>query len=93
MQVKRGGKSVSLYTFATAEEAALCVARSPEGQAAARSRFLRRGSKVWPFLLRSLSVPLGSCLSLLLLSWESRTSSECELNRGIRSFIMPLEDF
>ena len=34
-QVSRGGKQVSLGSFATAEEAALCVARSPEGQAAA----------------------------------------------------------
>ena len=35
-QVTRGGKQVSLGNFATAEEAALCIARSPEGQAAAR---------------------------------------------------------
>ena len=35
-QLKRGGKLVHLGTFATAEEAALCVARSPEGQEAAR---------------------------------------------------------
>ena len=34
-RVKRGGKLVHLGMFATAEEAALCVARSPEGQAAA----------------------------------------------------------
>ena len=34
-QVWRGGKVVSLGHFATAEEAALCVARSPEGRAAA----------------------------------------------------------
>ena len=34
-QVTRGGKRVSLGSFATAEEAALCVARSPEGRAAA----------------------------------------------------------
>ena len=34
-QVKHGGRNVSLGAFATAEEAALCVARSPEGQAAA----------------------------------------------------------
>ena len=34
-QVKRGGKDVYLGTFATAEEAALCVARSPEVRAAA----------------------------------------------------------
>ena len=35
-QLKRGGKVVYLGHFATAEEAALCVARSPEGQVAAR---------------------------------------------------------
>ena len=35
VQVRRGGKQVHLGTFATAEEAALCVARSPEGRAAA----------------------------------------------------------
>ena len=34
-RVQRGGKKVHLGSFATAEEAALCVARSPEGQAAA----------------------------------------------------------
>ena len=34
-RVRRGGKLVSLGTFATAEEAALCIARSPEGQAVA----------------------------------------------------------
>ena len=31
-RVSRGGKQVSLGSFATAEEAALCIARSPEGQ-------------------------------------------------------------
>ena len=34
--VRRGGKYAHLGCFATAEEAALCVARSPEGQAAAQ---------------------------------------------------------
>ena len=34
-QVTSGGKLVRLGKFATAEEAALCVARSPEGKAAA----------------------------------------------------------
>jgi len=34
-QVRRGGKTVSQGHFATADEAALCVARSPEGRAAA----------------------------------------------------------
>ena len=35
VQVWRGGKGRSLGHFATAEEAALCFARTPEGQAAA----------------------------------------------------------
>ena len=35
VSLRRGGKMVSLGSFATAEEAALCVARSPEGRAAA----------------------------------------------------------
>jgi hypothetical protein len=33
-RVRRGGKRVYLGMFATAEEAALCVARTPEGRAA-----------------------------------------------------------
>ena len=37
-RVMRGGKILTLGSFATAEEAALCVARSPEGQAAAVER-------------------------------------------------------
>eukprot|EP00964_Phaeocystis_antarctica_P090323 scaffold57761_cov62-Phaeocystis_antarctica.AAC.4 len=37
-KVWRGGKNVSLGSFATAEEAALCVARTPEGHAAAAER-------------------------------------------------------
>ena len=35
-QVRRGDRMVHLGSFATAEEAALYVARSPEGQAAAK---------------------------------------------------------
>ena len=37
-RVTRGGKEVYLGYFATAEEAALCVARTPEGRAAAVGR-------------------------------------------------------
>ena len=37
-QVKRGQRQLHLGCFATAEEAALCVARSPKGQAAAKAR-------------------------------------------------------
>ena len=35
-KVRRGGREVHLGSFATAEEAAMCVARSPEGQVAAQ---------------------------------------------------------
>eukprot|EP00964_Phaeocystis_antarctica_P139174 scaffold103896_cov36-Phaeocystis_antarctica.AAC.1 len=35
---KRGGKTVSLGSFATAEEAALCVSRSPEGRVVAAQK-------------------------------------------------------
>ena len=41
-QVRRGGKDVYLGRFATAEEAALHVARSPEAQAAAAAGQSRR---------------------------------------------------
>jgi len=37
-QVRRGGKMVHLGIFATAKEAALCIARTPEGRAAAAKR-------------------------------------------------------
>ena len=37
-KLRRGYKYVHLGSFATAEEAALCIARSPEGQAAAAKR-------------------------------------------------------
>ena len=37
-RVMRGSKRVHLGSFATAEEAALCVARAPEGQAVVRRR-------------------------------------------------------
>ena len=44
-EVRRGGKHVYLGQFATAEEAALCFARSPDGQAAAAeaAERVRRG--------------------------------------------------
>eukprot|EP00964_Phaeocystis_antarctica_P046609 scaffold26950_cov65-Phaeocystis_antarctica.AAC.1 len=41
----RSGKQVSLGSFATAEEAALCVARSPEAQAAAKWALAARTSE------------------------------------------------
>ena len=37
-RMKRNGKDVYLGSFTTAKEAALCVARTPEGQAVAAER-------------------------------------------------------
>ena len=48
-RVRRDGKDVSLGYFATAEEAALCIARSPEGQAAAeRAAAVERAAAALP---------------------------------------------
>ena len=55
-QVKRGGKMVCLGCFATAEEAALCVARTPEGRAAAGRAAAAEGQRTLP------AVPSGASL-------------------------------
>ena len=55
-QVRRGGRTVSLGCFATAEEAALCVARSLEGQAAAGRAAAVEGQDTLP------AVPSGASL-------------------------------
>jgi predicted secreted protein len=47
-RVKRGGKAVHLGMFATAEEAALHVARTPEGRAAARRAAATEGQGAPP---------------------------------------------
>ena len=71
-QMKRGGKSVSFGSYATAEEAALCYARTPEGRAAAAAppapppltaeEALRQAEAEGLTLLRSASVsPRASC--------------------------------
>ena len=44
-RVQRGGKTVTVGYFATAEEAALSVARSPEGQAEAARRQARQQAR------------------------------------------------
>ena len=53
-QVSRGGKNVHLGCFATAEEAALCIARSPEGRAAAGRAAALTSEEVGPRGARSL---------------------------------------
>ena len=56
-QVRRGDKTVHLGVFATAEEAALCIARSPEGRAAAgRADVAAEGQGALP------AVPSGASL-------------------------------
>ena len=41
-KVRRGGKKVHLGSFATADEAAMCIAQTPEGQVAAQKNAARR---------------------------------------------------
>ena len=55
-QVRRGGKMVHLGYFVTAEEAALCVARTPEGRAAAGRAAAAEGQGALP------AVPSGASL-------------------------------
>ena len=54
--MRRGGKEVYLGYFATAEEAALCVARTPEGQAAAERAASAESQGMLP------AVPSGAIL-------------------------------
>ena len=56
VQVRRGGKMVHLGMFATAEEAALCAARTPEGRAAAGRAAAAEGQGAPP------AVPSGASL-------------------------------
>jgi len=55
-RVRRGGKLVYLGYFTTAEEAALCVASSPEGRAAAARAAAAEGQGAHP------AVPSGASL-------------------------------
>ena len=91
-QVKRGGKSVRLGNFATAEEAALCVARSPEGRAAAARSRSPEGRAA---AARSARPPLtgqgqearqqARAEGLMLLEAENTTGFLCVFHRTGRS--------
>ena len=59
-QVWRGGKNVHLGAFATAEEAALCIAHSPEGQAAAQRAAASEEGQGNPAAMPSSTVPAQS---------------------------------
>ena len=75
-QVWRGGKMVSLGTFATAEEAALCIAQSPEGRATA-ARGVRRAA-ARGVAAREEAPPLTSEEASPLTSEEARQQAEIE---------------
>ena len=57
-QVRRGGKQVGLGYFATAEEAALCLARTPEGQVAAQRAATVQAPLRGMFIFTDLPIPL-----------------------------------
>ena len=67
-QMKSGGKNVYLGYFATAEQAALCVARSPEGQAAAQ-----RAAAVVPPLTSEEARQQAQAEGLMLLVAKNKT--------------------
>ena len=66
-RVRRGGKQVHLGYFATAEEAALCVARLPEGQA-----WANRPAAVAP-LTREEARQQAQAEGLTLLNYDNKT--------------------
>ena len=70
-RVKRGDKQVHLGSFVTAEEAALCVARSPEGQAAAAEAAERAAAP--PPLTSEQARQQAQAEGLTLLVAESKT--------------------
>ena len=74
-RVKRGGKSVHLGSFATAEEAALCVARTPEGKAAAAKARARAASMAASLELTSEEARLQAKAEKLVLPEEPKNPS------------------
>ena len=66
-QVRRGGNKVTLGTFATAEEAALHVARSPEGQK------LAKRPAAAPPLTSAEALQQASAEGLMLLKADNKT--------------------
>ena len=63
----RGGKDVSLGVFERADEAALCVARSPEGQAAAGRAASADSQGTLPAAMAPGAEPVVKVEALLLL--------------------------
>ena len=66
--VRRGGRNVHLGSFTTAEEAALCIARSPEGKAAAAER-----AAAAPLLTKDQARQQAQTEGLTLLVAENKT--------------------
>ena len=66
-EVWSGGKKVSLGNFSTAEEAALCVARTPEGQVAAGRAASADSQGTLPAAMPPGAEPVVKVEALLLL--------------------------
>ena len=75
--VWRGGKNASLGYFATAEEAALCVARSPEGRAAAGRAAAAGSQGVTPAMAPPGAEPVVKVEALLQLLDDDLDLDEC----------------
>ena len=76
-RVQRSGKAVSLGSFATAEEAALCVARSPEAQVAAGRAASADSQGTLPAAMAPGAEPVVKVEALLLLLDDDLDLDEC----------------
>ena len=72
-----GGKNVHLGCFATAEEAALCVARSPEAQVAAGRAASADSQGTLPAAMAPGAEPVVKVEALLLLLDDDLDLDEC----------------
>ena len=79
-KVLRGGEKVHLGIFATPEEAALCVARSPEGRAAAATA---HGSRAWSWDARKTIKALA-----LDIIYEAAGAATAELSAEVAAEVM-----
>ena len=84
-KVLRGGEKVHLGIFATPEEAALCVARSPEGRAAAAAPPLTSEEALWQTRLWDERIVRAVALDII---YEAAGAAAAELSAEVAAEVM-----
>ena len=84
-RVSRGGNAMSLGTFVTAEEAALCVARTPEGRAAAAAPPLTSEEALWQTRLWDERIVRAVALDII---YEAAGAAAAELSAEVAAEVM-----